>query len=191
MSDDDRCERYTEAILKHFGHDRAGRSDAAVRQARGIAVAVSVARDEELEQLRYERRLLGAARMVLDLIADGDPARWEHARQEAGDIAQRIVDEIGHPVTDEPALGPGYRATIERLQGDRDALKVTNEQVRASLAAALAIWTPEHEYYQDRAGRKGYSHDETAAEVYGAAIKVVTRAIAALAVPGASGGTVT
>jgi hypothetical protein len=73
-------------------------------------------RDDEMEQLRYERRLLGAARMVLDLMAAGEPERQEQARQEAGDIAQRIVDEIGHPVTDEPALGPSYRAAIERVR---------------------------------------------------------------------------
>lgn len=68
------------------------------------------------EQLRYERRLLGWARMTLDLVAAGDPSRWEQARREAEDIAQRIVDEIGHAVTDEPALGPGFRAAIERTR---------------------------------------------------------------------------
>lgn len=42
-------------------------------------------------------RLLGPARMVLDRCAEGvaDPG-------EAADMAQRIVDLIGHPVTDEP-----------------------------------------------------------------------------------------
>ncbi len=87
-----------------------------------IADAILAVRDEEMtalrqeiEQLRYERRLLGAARMTLDLVAAGDSSRWEQARREAEDLAQRIVDEIGHPVTDEPARsGP---ATAPRSHG--------------------------------------------------------------------------
>lgn len=63
-------------------------------------------------QLRYERRLLGATRMVLDLIAAGSPDRWPQARAEAADLSQRIVDEIGHPTTDEPALGGYYRDVL-------------------------------------------------------------------------------
>ncbi|HEY9369925.1 hypothetical protein [Streptomyces sp.] len=81
-----------------------------------LAEVVAAVRDEEMEQLRYERRLLGAARMVLDLVAAGDSSRWDQVRQGAEDVAQRIVDEIGHPVTDEPALGPGYRAVIARVR---------------------------------------------------------------------------
>lgn len=42
-------------------------------------------------------RLLGAARMVLDRCAEGVAAPGE-----AADMAQRIVDLIGHSVTDEP-----------------------------------------------------------------------------------------
>src|ERR1044072_856068 len=37
----------------------------------------------EAEQLRYERRLLGAARMVLDAVAAGQPELQEPARREA------------------------------------------------------------------------------------------------------------
>jgi hypothetical protein len=77
----------------------------------------------EVEQLRYERRLLGSARMTMDLIAAGTPDRWDGLRAEAERTAQAIVDEIGHPVTDEPALGPtlreelaAARAEVERLQ---------------------------------------------------------------------------
>jgi hypothetical protein len=45
-------------------------------------------------------RLLGPARMILDRCAqENTPC----ARDEAADMAQRIVDWIGHPVTDEPA----------------------------------------------------------------------------------------
>ena len=41
-------------------------------------------------------RLLGPARMVLDRIAVA------YGDEEAERMAQRIVDVIGHPVTDEP-----------------------------------------------------------------------------------------
>jgi hypothetical protein len=71
---------------------------------------------DEVERLRYERRLLGVARMTLDLVAAGDQTRWERMRSEAGDVAQMIVDEIGHPVTDEPALGPSFRERITRMR---------------------------------------------------------------------------
>lgn len=42
--------------------------------------------------------LLGPARMVLDRCAEGRPG----SRDEAATMAQRIVDMIGHGVTDEP-----------------------------------------------------------------------------------------
>lgn len=100
--------------------------------------AVMAVRDEELEQLRYERRLLGAARMVLDLIAAGDSSRWEQARREAGDLAQRIVDEIGHPVTDEPALGPGYRAQIHEWRERAGRVEAANARTRERLDELVA-----------------------------------------------------
>lgn len=87
------------------------------------AHAAERARDNayaEREQLRYERRLLGAARLTLDLVAAGDQSRWPQARREAEDLAQRIVDEIGHPVTDEDALGPTYREQLARAEAARD-----------------------------------------------------------------------
>lgn len=74
----------------------------------------------EVERLRAEIadcsgscRLLGPARMVLDRCAlnGGD-----QERQDAADMAQRIVDLIGHPVTDEP---PHALVERDRL---RDAL---------------------------------------------------------------------
>lgn len=75
----------------------------------------------EIRQLRYERRLLGFARMTLDLVAAGDEKRRAQARSEAEDLAQRIVDEIGHPVTDEPALAPSVRALIAQWRTDPSA----------------------------------------------------------------------
>lgn len=72
--------------------------------------------ETERDQLRYEHRLLAAARMTLDLVAGADAPRWDEIRDAAEDVAQRIVDEIGHSVTDEPALGPSFREEIERLR---------------------------------------------------------------------------
>lgn len=77
-----------------------------------------------LEEARYERRLLGMARRVLDLVADGERHGYDagYIRHQAADVAQRIVDEIGHPVTDEPALGPSLRAEVDRLTAERTSL---------------------------------------------------------------------
>lgn len=75
--------------------------------------------EAERDQLRYERQLLFAARMVLDQVAFGSRADWFNSEQisaGAEDVAQRIVDEIGHSVTDEPALGPTFRVEIDRLK---------------------------------------------------------------------------
>lgn len=83
----------------------------------------------EVERLTYERRLLGFARRVLDLVADEEQHAYEatHIRTQAADIAQRIVDEIGHPVTDEEALGPGLRDENANLARAVDDLKAAND----------------------------------------------------------------
>ncbi|MFD9947694.1 hypothetical protein ACFWYW_46490 [Nonomuraea sp. NPDC059023] len=85
-------------------------------EARTLAEERALKAEATAEQLQYERRLLGTARMVLDLVAAGDPSRWDQARKEAESLAQRIVDEIGHPVTDEPALSPGYRTQLDQSE---------------------------------------------------------------------------
>lgn len=101
-----------------------------------VLYAVMAVRDEELEQLRYERRLLGAARMVLDLVAAGDSSRWVQARGEAEALAQRIVDEVGHPATDEPALGPEWR---ERAESAEEALDSSRAAVDRVIALARSL----------------------------------------------------
>lgn len=72
----------------------------------------------EVARLRIGWGLLGVARMVLDQVANGGMRGWVQAQRDAGALAQRIVDEIGHSVTDEPALGPEYRAEIRQLRAD-------------------------------------------------------------------------
>jgi hypothetical protein len=71
----------------------------------------------ELEQMRYERRLLGFSRRLLDECAE-HPGLGSTIRRDAADLAQRIVDEIGHPVTDEDALGPDLRAENARVAAE-------------------------------------------------------------------------
>lgn len=127
--------RYAEALAATCRlHETVGGCDRCERRL----AAVMAVRDEELEQLRYERRLLGAARMVLDLVAAGDASRWGQARREAGDLAQRIVDEIGHPVTDEPALGPEWRERAETAEAGNT---LTRERLDALIAAGFGATT--------------------------------------------------
>lgn len=54
--------------------------------------------DPEAADLADVGKLLGPARMVLDACAEDRPGH----QAEAADMAQRIVDLIGHSVTDEP-----------------------------------------------------------------------------------------
>jgi hypothetical protein len=67
----------------------------------------------EVEQLTNLTRLLGPARRVLDRCAEDASS---DARAEAATMAQRIVDWIGHTVTDEPARAADLRAEVERLR---------------------------------------------------------------------------
>jgi hypothetical protein len=94
--------------------------------------------DAWAEQLRYERRLLGSARMTLDLICDPENTHQSELqirllREEAGRTAQRIVDEIGHPVTDEPALGPEFRERIAELEAQLAELTRERHEATARL----------------------------------------------------------
>lgn len=87
----------------------------------------AVARDEA-----DAARLLGPARMVLDRAAEGQATREECAR-----MAQRIVDLIGHPATDEPP-----HAIVERDQL-RAALAEIREwayTVHGGVKAPIDIW---------------------------------------------------
>ena len=101
-------------------HAASAEEWAAGKQEQVAGTGQAVKRSEELEeqvrQLTYERRLLGSARMTLDLLNAGGIERWDCLRKEAGELAQQIVDEIGHPVTDEPALGPSLRAEVAELR---------------------------------------------------------------------------
>ena len=80
------------------------------------APARLIAEVGRLRELADFARLLGPARMVLDRCAMLAPG----FQAEAGDMAQRIVDLIGHPVTDEPPHAlverDELRAEVERLQ---------------------------------------------------------------------------
>lgn len=92
--------------------------------------------------------LLGHARRLLDEVADGreEPGLVKAA---AANLADRITDEIGHPQTDEPALGPDLRAenqrlaaTVERLKTATVAALERGDKLAAALDSALAELGP-------------------------------------------------
>ena len=88
--------------------------------------------DEAHQSLPIEqRRLLSISRMVFDRHAEGDTL----SRDDAADLAQRIVDEIGHSVTEEPARGPSFRVEIAELKATLDRVRAHAEQW-AALAPA-------------------------------------------------------
>jgi len=65
------------------------------------------------------RHLLSAARMVLDRVAEGSDV----TRSEAGMLAQRIVDVIGHSTTDEP---PHLLLSVEDTLRYADAHRISH-----------------------------------------------------------------
>lgn len=140
---DDLRQRYANAVLSALDEWAHNPGDEGQFVGRMVHAVMAV-RDEELEQLRYERRLLGAARMVLDLVAAGDSSRWDQARQGAEDVAQRIVDEIGHPVTDEPALGPNYRVQIREWRERAEKAERRLAEFRRYIDEDFRFWCSPH-----------------------------------------------
>lgn len=72
--------------------------------------------DPDADDLADVGRLLGPARMVLDACAEDRPGH----QAEAADMAQRIVDLIGHSVTDEP---PHALVELAKLRAAMDAMR--------------------------------------------------------------------
>lgn len=68
-----------------------------------------------IDQLTYERWILGRARRLFDEVAEYE-GLWPPLRERAAATAQAIVDEIGHPVTGEPALGRSFREQLVEVQ---------------------------------------------------------------------------
>lgn len=86
-------------------------------------------------------RLLGPARMVLDRCAQRAPGFAE----EAEGIAQRIVDWIGHPVTDEPAwatLPCEHPATIRFTGRFKAVIDTACRACRPCMARMVAGYAP-------------------------------------------------
>lgn len=61
-----------------------------------------------------------------------------------------------------------------------ERLRTRVARARRFLADAVDVWEAERRYFAERAERKRYSSDETAAEVYGAAIEAVSKALGML-----------
>lgn len=92
----------------------------------GKITSTSVVRDSDPEaaDLGDAAKLLGPARIVLDRCAEGLPG----AEVEAADMAQRIVDLIGHSSTDEP---PHALVELEQLRTVADAARAEQQAWRA------------------------------------------------------------
>jgi hypothetical protein len=104
----------------------------AAEQRAETAEALCAEQELSIEKLR----LLAISRMVFDRIAEGEPL----GRDDAADLAQRIVDEIGHSVTDEPALGPSFRAEIEQLKATLMGVCETLESAHWALVTSAEDW---------------------------------------------------
>jgi hypothetical protein len=82
-------------------------------------------------------RLLGPARMVLDRCAEGvaDPA-------EAAVMAQRIVDVIGHRVTDEPPHAIVLISEMADALSEALEFFVARDEMNAKVHLASPRWSP-------------------------------------------------
>lgn len=82
-------------------------------------------------------RLLGPARMVLDRVAEGVAAPGE-----AADMAQRIVDLIGHRVTDEPPHALVLIAELADAVSEAVDFFVARDEMNAKVHLAPPRWSP-------------------------------------------------
>lgn len=94
---------------------------------------------------------------------------------------QTIYDEDERMVA--VGITPADAAWIVEQVDSAERLASAVERALALAEDALHAWRPERDYHRERADRKGYSMNETAAEVYGDAIKAMTEILAALDQP--------
>jgi len=108
------------------------------------ALTYLVAEVERLRETEDATRLLGVARMALGRAAVyPTPTHSADAiRKECADVAQRIVDLIGHPVTDEPphvlVERDELRAEVEQLRAEVEQLREGDGRAKAAQALAAA-----------------------------------------------------
>lgn len=119
------------------------------------ALEAAHAEVERLRELADFARLLGPARMVLDRCAEGvaNPS-------EAADMAQRIVDLIGHPVTDEP---PHALVELDRLRTVADSLATALREIRTS---GVEFDDPRLGWVSMQVGRQDLADADAALAVY-------------------------
>jgi hypothetical protein len=96
----------------------------------------------EVRRLRDRARMLSAARMVLDRIAEG-----LDGRDEAAAMAQRIVDLTGHQVTDEPPHALVRLAELEaEVETLREIARLARSEARhPSDGGSEAMWAALHD----------------------------------------------
>jgi regulator of replication initiation timing len=146
-------------------------------------------RDEAKRQLAEAQRTVAAHERHINDMFEANRQVLQKAREQRDEAqderdtlkaelgrAQGVIDDLRREVDD-------LTSENRQLRVERDALQSVVEWGREALEGAVSAWTTERDFHQERAGRKGYGHDEMAAEAYGAAIKAVTGILAALAAP--------
>jgi len=128
-----RVEARWEAVRAGLG-DPTRDADESARTAEAAAACIPTLL-RLIRAMRPGYALLGHARRVLDDVAEyGTSAQ----RAAAENLSQRIVDEIGHPATDEPACGPELRDQVVRLTAENARLRL--KMARDEVAQPHAGW---------------------------------------------------
>lgn len=141
-----------------------------------VAAALTAARDETARERQHEL----AEADEYDLDTDPDALR-----RNLNEVIT-FLDGRGPKLTQDAVwarVRPVLRIHREKLAEQRqraEKAEAAIQRARSLADEALPAWKEEHAYHQERAERKGYSHDEAAAEAYGRAIEVLSQILAAL-----------
>lgn len=156
--------------------------------------------EQRVERLKEQAELSARGEQNAEAEAERLQGEVERLRAELAETKAKIptcngmcltAADVGVPVAGNP-VARAHRSCplhgdLEAVAWEQDAaLRAADTQTERAckiLTEVLVIWTEQRAYHQERAERKGYAHDEAAAEVYGAAIKVATDTIAVLNSP--------
>jgi len=95
----------------------------------------------------------------------------------------RATQVEGRPESLADALMPVVEAALTKAERRAEQAEAAVERVRSLAADAIDRWEPKRDEHQERAERKGYTHDEAVAEASGHAIDDLTQILAALTPP--------
>lgn len=146
----------TQILVERAGQLHMGLAEVNAELAKANAARLEA--EKEAKQLRYERQLLGLARLTLDKVAESSAISDRMLRAEAEYVAQRIVDEIGHPATDEPALGPSFHTEIKRLRELGTEILSHFHEDMPECSATRTCWVGKKQVAE---WRRAFTRDET------------------------------